>query len=241
MALVEVRELRRRIGGNQVLDGIDLDVAQGEVLALIGRSGSGKSTLLRCIGWLDKADSGSIQVDGIDFADERRRRDLRLKIGMVFQAFNLFPHLNVESNVTLALRKTRGMGSAEARDIAHEMLRKVGMVDKAAAYPRALSGGQMQRVAIARSLALQPRVLLLDEVTSALDPEMVREVQGVLEVLAAEGVTMILVTHEIGFARQASHRIAFLERGRIAETGPTGQVLGAPESPALREFLDFRL
>lgn len=241
MALVEVRDLSRRIDGNQVLAGINLDVEQGEVLALLGRSGSGKSTLLRCIGWLDKADSGRILVDGIDFADERRRRDLRRKVGMVFQSFNLFPHLNVERNVTLALRRTRGMNSREARDVAYEMLRKVGLIDKAAAYPKALSGGQMQRVAIARALALQPRVLLLDEVTSSLDPEMVRDVQGVLELLAAEGVTMILVTHEIGFARQTSQRIAFLEKGRIAETGPTGQVLSGPETEALRNFLDFRL
>jgi polar amino acid transport system ATP-binding protein len=241
MALVEVRDLRLRIGGNQVLDGINLDVEEGEVIALLGRSGSGKSTLLRCLGWLDKADSGRIVVDGIDFAEERRRQDLRLKVGMVFQSFNLFPHLNVESNVTLALRKTRGMSPEEARGVAHEMLHKVGMAEKAPAYPRALSGGQMQRVAIARALALQPRVLLLDEVTASLDPEMVREVQGILELLASEGVTMILVTHEIGFARRTAQRVAFLEQGRIVEAGPTNQVLDAPIAPALRAFLDVRL
>jgi len=241
MALVEISHLSRRIGKNQVLDGIHLNVEQGETLALLGRSGSGKSTLLRCIGWLDTADSGRIVVDGIDFADARLRRDLRRKVGMVFQSFNLFPHLTVEHNVTLALRRTRGMGAKEARDVAHAMLLKVGMAEKASAYPRSLSGGQQQRVAIARALALQPRVLLLDEVTSSLDPEMVREVQGVLELLAAEGVTMILVTHEIGFARQASHRIAFLEQGRIAEEGLTNQVLNEPKTQALRDFLGFQL
>jgi len=240
MALIEISRLCRRIGDNQVLDGINLTVEQGEVLALLGRSGSGKSTLLRCIGWLDQADSGQILVDGIDFADAHLRRDLRRKVGMVFQSFNLFPHMNVEHNVTLALRKVRGIGAQEARDVAHDVLRKVGMAEKASAYPRTLSGGQMQRVAIARALALQPRVLLLDEVTSALDPEMVREVQGVLEVLADEGVTMILVTHEIGFARQTARRIAFLEQGRIAEEGLTRQVLDEPQTQALRNFLSFQ-
>jgi polar amino acid transport system ATP-binding protein len=241
MALLEIQALRRRIGGNEVLAGIDLDVEAGEVLALIGRSGSGKSSLLRCIGGLDTADGGRIVVDGIDIADTARKRELRQRIGMVFQSFNLFPHLSVESNVTLALRKVRGMAKAEARDIAHAMLEKVGIAEKAGAYPRALSGGQMQRVAIARSLALQPRLLLLDEVTSALDPEMVREVQNVLSLLAAEGVTMILVTHEIDFARAASRRIAFLHKGRIGEIGPTRQVLDTPATAELREFLGFRL
>jgi len=240
MALVEVSQLMRRIGAIQILDGINLTVNQGEVLALIGRSGSGKSTLLRCLGWLDRADGGRIIVDGIDFADESLRRDLRRKVGMVFQSFNLFPHLNVERNVTLALRKVQRMGAAQARDIAHDMLLKVGMLDKAHAYPRALSGGQQQRVAIARALALQPRLLLLDEVTSALDPEMVREVQAVLEVLASEGVTMILVTHEIGFAAQASQRVAFLEKGRIAEEGATVQILAQPQTLELRNFLSFQ-
>ncbi len=241
MALLEIQALRRRIGGNEVLAGIDLDVDAGEVLALIGRSGSGKSSLLRCIGGLDTADGGRIVVDGIDIGDAARKRDLRERIGMVFQSFNLFPHLSVEGNVTLALRKVRGMAKAEAREIAHAMLEKVGIADKAGAYPRALSGGQMQRVAIARSLALQPRLLLLDEVTSALDPEMVREVQNVLTLLAAEGVTMILVTHEIDFARAASRRVAFLHKGRIGEIGSTKQVLDTPATAELREFLGFRL
>jgi len=239
MALVEVRQLMRRISTHQILDEINLTVNQGEVLALLGRSGSGKSTLLRCLGWLDRADGGRIIVDGIDFSDESLRRDLRRKVGMVFQSFNLFPHLNVERNVTLALRKVRRMNAVQARDIAHDMLIKVGMIDKVHAYPRALSGGQQQRVAIARALALQPRLLLLDEVTSALDPEMVREVQAVLELLAEEGVTMILVTHEIGFAKQASGRVAFLEKGRIAEVGETAQILEQPQTQALRNFLSF--
>jgi len=224
MALVEVSHLTRRIGTQLILDDINLTVEQGEVLALLGPSGSGKSTLLRCIGWLDKADSGKIIVDGINFAEQHLRRELRRKVGMVFQSFNLFPHLNVERNVTLALRKTQKISAGEARDIAHDMLRKVGMAEKARAYPKTLSGGQQQRVAIARALVLQPRVLLLDEITSALDPEMVREVQTVLELLATEGVTMILVTHERGFANQVSQRTVFLERGRIVAEGNTGQI-----------------
>ena len=241
MALLEVRALRRRIGGNDVLSGIDLDIEAGEVLALIGRSGSGKSSLLRCIAGLDEADSGSIIVDGIDIADSQRRSEFRQSIGMVFQSFNLFPHLAVEENVTLALRKVRGIEKARAREMAGEALRKVGVADKAKAYPRALSGGQMQRVAIARALAMQPQVLLLDEVTSALDPETVREVQSVLSLLAAEGMTMILVTHEIDFARNVSRRTAFLDKGRIAEVGPTRQVLNTPSTAELRDFLGFRL
>jgi polar amino acid transport system ATP-binding protein len=241
MALLEVRALHRRIGGNDVLSGIDLDIEAGEVLALVGRSGSGKSSLLRCIAGLDEADSGSIVVDGIEIANSGRRREFRQRIGMVFQSLNLFPHLSVEGNVTLALRKVRGIDKERARDMANEVLRKVGVADKANAYPRALSGGQMQRVAIARSLALQPRLLLLDEVTSALDPETVREVQSVLSLLAGEGTTMILVTHEIDFARAVSRRTAFLDKGRIAEVGSTRQVLDAPSTAELREFLGFRL
>lgn len=241
MALLEISGVSRRLGGRTVLDGIDLDVEAGEIIALIGRSGSGKSTLLRCIGALDRADSGTIRVDGIDVGDTSRRRELRSRIGMVFQSLNLFPHLSVEANVTLALRKVQGMPAGEARDRARAMLAKVGIADKAGSYPRALSGGQMQRVAIARSLALEPKLLLLDEVTSALDPETVREVQKVLALLAREGVTMILVTHEIEFALDVSSRVAFLEKGRIAELGETRLISQSPQTAALRDFLGFRL
>jgi polar amino acid transport system ATP-binding protein len=241
MALLEVAGVSRRLGGRIVLDGIDLDVEAGEIIALIGRSGSGKSTLLRCIAALDRADSGTIRVDGIDVDDANRRRELRSRVGMVFQSFNLFPHLSVEGNVTLALRKVQGIAPRDARDRARAMLAKVGIAEKADSYPRALSGGQMQRVAIARSLALEPKLLLLDEVTSALDPETVREVQKVLALLAREGVTMILVTHEIEFALDVSNRIAFLEQGRIAELGETRLIGRSPQTAALRDFLGFRL
>jgi polar amino acid transport system ATP-binding protein len=241
MALLEVAGVSRRLGGRTVLDGIDLDVEAGEIIALIGRSGSGKSTLLRCIAALDRADSGTIRVDGIDVDDANRRRELRSRVGMVFQSFNLFPHLSVEGNVTLALRKVQGIAPRDARDRARAMLAKVGIAEKADSYPRALSGGQMQRVAIARSLALEPKLLLLDEVTSALDPETVREVQKVLALLAREGVTMILVTHEIEFALDVSNRIAFLEQGRIAELGETRLIGRSPQTAALRDFLGFRL
>jgi polar amino acid transport system ATP-binding protein len=241
MALLEIAGVSRRLGGRMVLDTIDLEVESGEIVALIGRSGSGKSTLLRCIGALDRVDSGTIRVDGIDVDDPGRRRELRSRVGMVFQSLNLFPHLSVEANVTLALRKVQGMAAAEARDRARTMLAKVGIADKAGSYPRALSGGQMQRVAIARSLALEPKLLLLDEVTSALDPETVREVQKVLALLAGEGVTMILVTHEIEFALDVSNRIAFLEQGRIAELGETRLIGRSPQTAALRDFLGFRL
>ena len=241
MALLEIAGVGRRLGGRMVLDAIDLEVESGEIVALIGRSGSGKSTLLRCIGALDRADSGTIMVDGIDVDDAGRRRELRSRIGMVFQSLNLFPHLSVEANVTLALRKVQGMPAAEARDRARAMLAKVGIADKAGSYPRALSGGQMQRVAIARSLALEPKLLLLDEVTSALDPETVREVQKVLALLAREGVTMILVTHEIEFALEVSNRLAFLDKGRIAELGETRLIGRSPQTAALRDFLGFRL
>jgi polar amino acid transport system ATP-binding protein len=241
MALLEIAGVSRRLGGRIVLDGIDLDVEAGEIIALIGRSGSGKSTLLRCIAALDRADSGTIRVDGIDVGDAGRRRELRSRVGMVFQSLNLFPHLSVEANVTLALRKVQGMSVSDARDRARAMLTKVGIAEKADSYPRALSGGQMQRVAIARSLALEPKLLLLDEVTSALDPETVREVQKVLALLAGEGVTMILVTHEIEFALDVSNRIAFLEQGRIAELGETRLTGRSPQTAALRDFLGFRL
>jgi len=237
MALVEVNHLTRRIGEKQILDGINLKVEQGEVLALLGRSGSGKSTLLRCIGWLDKADSGHIIVDGINFADEHLRRELRRKVGMVFQSFNLFPHLNVERNVTLALRKVLGMSAQEARDIAHDMLLKVGMMEKVHAYPRSLSGGQQQRVAIARALALQPRVLLLDEVTSALDPELVGEVLLVMRELAHSGMTMVVVTHELGFAREVADRVVFMDKGKIVEQGVPAQILVDPKEAKTRAFI----
>lgn len=241
MALLEVDRLRRHVGGREILAGIDLSVAEGEVLAVVGRSGSGKSTLLRCIAALDRPDAGTIHVDGISAQDPARRGAYRSRVGMIFQSFNLFPHLTVEGNVALALRKVQGRSREEAREIARRMLAKVGIADMAGRPPRALSGGQMQRVAIARALALEPKLLLLDEVTSALDPETVREVLAVLAALAGEGMTMILVTHELEFAREVSHRLAFLDLGRIAEIGPTRQIMRDPQTAALRAFLGFRL
>jgi polar amino acid transport system ATP-binding protein len=239
MAIVDIRGLRKRFGANEVLKGIDLTVQTGEVIAIIGKSGSGKSTLLRCINGLESFDEGALQVDGqpLEHGDARAMRALRQHVGMVFQSFNLFPHLSVGRNVMLAptLVKKTDRASAEAR--ARALLARVGLADKFDALPEQLSGGQQQRVAIARALAMEPAVLLCDEITSALDPELVGEVLRVVESLADDGMTLLMVTHEMNFARKVCDRLVFMHAGRIHEVGPPEQVFGAPRTPELKQFL----
>src|SRR6187402_3300128 len=208
MSLVELADIRKRFGAVEVLKGLSLTLEKGEIVAVIGRSGSGKSTMLRCINGLEKVQSGQIIVDGIDVtAPGTDLNLLRQRAGMVFQSYNLFPHLSVERNVMLALRLVKKLDKSEARRIAREMVAKVGLAEKILAYPDELSGGQQQRVAIARSLAMQPTLMLFDEITSALDPELVGEVLKVLEEMARDGMTMMLVTHEINFARRVANRV----------------------------------
>ena len=238
MSLVELKGIRKRFGQNEVLKGIDLDVAAGEVVAIIGRSGSGKSTLLRCINGLERFDEGSIEVDGAHIgANQKELRALRLKVGMIFQQFNLFPHLTAGQNVMLAPTVVKGTGKDEAQATARTMLQKVGLAEKFDAYPDQLSGGQQQRVAIARALAMAPKVLLCDEITSALDPELVGEVLGVVRQLAAEGMTLLMVTHEMRFARDVGTTIVFMHQGRIHEQGPPATVFASPATPELAQFV----
>ena len=237
--IVTIHALRKRFGANEVLKGIDLDVQPGEVIAIIGKSGSGKSTLLRCINGLEEFQSGALAVDGqpLRYGDARAMRALRQHVGMIFQGFNLFPHLTVGRNVMLAptLVKQHDRTTAEAR--ARELLARVGLAEKFDAWPDQLSGGQQQRVAIARALAMQPSVMLCDEITSALDPELVGEVLRVVESLAQEGMTLMMVTHEMSFARKVSDRVVFMHAGRIHEIGPPEQLFGAPQTPELQQFL----
>jgi polar amino acid transport system ATP-binding protein len=238
MSLVELKGIRKRFGQNEVLKGIDLDVAAGEVVAIIGRSGSGKSTLLRCINGLERFDEGSIEVDGAHIgANQKELRALRLKVGMIFQQFNLFPHLTAGQNVMLAPTVVKRTGKDEAQAVARIMLQKVGLAEKFDAYPDQLSGGQQQRVAIARALAMAPKVLLCDEITSALDPELVGEVLGVVRQLAAEGMTLLMVTHEMRFARDVGTTIVFMHHGRIHEQGPPATVFASPATPELAQFV----
>ncbi|WP_327004050.1 amino acid ABC transporter ATP-binding protein [Dactylosporangium sp. NBC_01737] len=230
--------MHKLFNGNPVLRGVSLDVDEHEVIALIGASGSGKSTLLRCVNLLEQVDDGTIHLDGQDITDPRADPDkVRRRIGIVFQAFNLFPHLSVLDNVTLAPRHVHGLPAAKAKAKAMDLLDRVGLADKAAAYPDRLSGGQQQRVAIVRALVNDPRLLLLDEVTSALDPELVGEVLALIRDLKGDGVTMILATHEMSFARQVADRVCFLDGGLIVEQGPPEQVFGAPREPRTRQFL----
>ena len=238
MPLVDLIGIHKSFGTNPVLRGIDLSVHEGQVVALIGRSGSGKSTLLRTINGLEHIDDGVISVDGekIDARDTDLRA-LRLKVGMVFQQFNLFPHLTAAENVMLAPKVVKKASQAELRALATEMLEKVGLGDRLDHYPDQLSGGQQQRVAIARSLAMRPRVLLCDEVTSALDPELVAEVLAVVRKLAEDGMTLIMVTHEMRFAREVCDQLVFMHQGRIHESGPPEQVFSAPQTEELRQFL----
>ena len=247
-ALVQVRELRKRFGSHEVLRGVDLDVHAGEVLCLIGASGSGKSTLLRCLNHLERPDAGRVVVDGRLIGMEERGGRLhelppkavhaqRADIGMVFQHFNLFPHLTVLQNVIEAPMRVRRYSRDAAVATATDLLTRVGMAEKADAYPRSLSGGQQQRVAIARGLAMRPGLMLFDEPTSALDPELVGEVLDVMRGLAADGMTMIVVTHEMAFAREVASQVAFMADGRIVEQGAPAQVLGAPAHERTRAFL----
>jgi ABC-type polar amino acid transport system ATPase subunit len=237
--LVALRGVRKSFGDNVVLDGIDLSIARGEAIVVAGPSGSGKSTMLRCVNGLESIDEGSITVDGdrIDTAG-RGLATLRRDIGMVFQSFNLFPHMTVERNVMLAPVKVRGVAEAEARRRAHELLGQVGIPQKAKDYPADLSGGQQQRVAIARALAMDPKLMLFDEPTSALDPEVIREVLDVMRDLARSGMTMIVVTHEMGFAREVCDRLVFIDGGRIVEEGPPDEFFTNARSERAREFVD---
>ena len=235
---LRIEGLHKSFGALEVLRGIDLTVAAHEVVCLIGSSGSGKSTLLRCINLLEPIDAGRVVVEGEDITAPGVEVDrIRRKIGIVFQAFNLFPHMSVLGNVTLAPRKVLKRSRAEAEDEADALLVRFGLADKRHEYPDRLSGGQQQRVAIIRALAMRPSVLLLDEVTSALDPELVAEVLDVVRELAAGGMTMLIATHEMGFARDIAHRVGFLDAGRILEQGPPSEILSAPKEPRTRQFL----
>ena len=237
-APIEIRDLHKSFGDLEVLRGIDFLVETGEVVCVIGRSGSGKSTLLRCINLLEEPTSGQIFVGGVDVTDPDVDIDaVRRRIGMLFQQFNLFPHLTVTENLTIAQRRVLGRGKKAAERIAAENLERVGLSPKADAYPSQLSGGQQQRVAIARSLAMGPELMLFDEPTSALDPELVGEVLGVMRLLAQDGMTMIVVTHEMSFAREVADRVAFIDDGVILEEGPPEQVVGAPSHERTRTFL----
>ena len=218
---------------------MDLEVAEGEVLVIVGPSGSGKSTVLRCINLLEVPTTGTVTVDGYELTDTSTDIDhVRAEVGMVFQQFNLFPHLTVIQNITLAQRKVRDRSKSEATEMAMRQLTRVGIPEKADAYPRQLSGGQQQRVAIARALAMEPRVMLFDEPTSALDPEMVKEVLDVMLELASEGMTMVVVTHEMGFARAAADRLLFIDEGEVVEIGPPEEVFSNPSHERTRAFFD---
>ncbi|MEV5445776.1 amino acid ABC transporter ATP-binding protein [Streptomyces sp. NPDC052644] len=235
---IEIRGLRKSFGAHEVLRGIDLEVARGEVVCVIGPSGSGKSTLLRCVNLLEEPSAGRILVGGTDVTDPDVDIDaVRRRIGMVFQQFNLFPHLTAEENLTLPQRRVLGRERAAAAKVARENLERVGLLEKADAYPSRLSGGQQQRVAIARALAMDPEVMLFDEPTSALDPELVGDVLAVMRGLARDGMTMMVVTHEMSFAREVADRVVFMDDGAIVEEGPAAQVVGAPREARTRDFL----
>jgi polar amino acid transport system ATP-binding protein len=238
MSLITVTDVRKSFGANEVLKGIDLDVEAGEVIAIIGKSGSGKSTLLRCINGLETINAGSISVGGAQLlTDDVHLRALRLKVGMIFQQFNLFPHLTAGRNVMLSPMIVKKTPEAEAEPLARKMLERVGLAQKFDAYPEQLSGGQQQRVAIARALAMQPSALLCDEITSALDPELVNEVLAVVGELAKEGMTLMMVTHEMRFAREVCDRVVFMHLGRVHEIGPPEEVFANPRTPELKQFL----
>ena len=236
---VAITGLRKSYGSNEVLKGIDLQVQAGEVIAIIGKSGSGKSTLLRCINGLEVFQHGTLTVQGqaLVYDDAAAMRALRQQVGMIFQSFNLFPHLSVGDNITLAPGLVKKTPKPELQAIAHRLLARVGLSDKLNAFPEQLSGGQQQRVAIARALAMAPGILLCDEITSALDPELVGEVLAVVESLAQEGMTLLMVTHEMNFARKVSDRVVFMHAGRIHEVGPPEQIFEHPRTEELRQFL----
>ena len=236
--VLRMREVSKVFGSSWVLEGVDLELADGTATALIGASGSGKSTLLRCANLLEQVDDGIIELDGRDITDPRVDPDeVRRHIGVVFQAYNLFPHRSVLDNITLAPRKVHGVGRAEAEDRARELLSRFGLADKASDYPDRLSGGQQQRVAIVRAIATRPRLLLLDEVTSALDPELVGEVLELVKELKTEGMTMLLATHEMAFAREVADEVCFLDQGVVLERGPAAQLLTAPQEERTQQFL----
>ena len=240
-ALVDIRGLRKRFGDNEVLKGVDLQIARKEVVCIIGKSGSGKSTLLRCMNGLEAYQAGSVTVDGqrVRPDDRNALRELRQNVGMIFQNFNLFPHLSAGQNVMLAPRLVQRTSRADAVRHAHKLLTRVGLGERFDAFPDQLSGGQQQRVAIARSLAMNPQVLLCDEITSALDPELVGEVLQVVEGLAREGMTLIMVTHEMAFARRVSDRVIFMHQGLVHESGAPETLFSNPRTPELRRFLSM--
>lgn len=235
---IQVEELHKYFGNNEVLKGIDFRVDPGEVVCVVGPSGSGKSTLLRCVNRLEEPNGGRIWIEGIDITDPETDLDaVRTRIGIVFQQFNLFPHLTVLRNLTLAQRRSKKRSKSEAIDIARQNLERVGLADKEGAYPAHLSGGQQQRVAIARALSMDPDMMLFDEPTSALDPELVGDVLGVMRQLADEGMTMMVVTHEMGFAREVGDRVVFMDGGVVVEQGPPDDVLSNPQHSRTQEFL----
>ncbi|MFD3273620.1 amino acid ABC transporter ATP-binding protein [Paenibacillus dendritiformis] len=236
--MIEIRDLHKSYGELNILKGLNMTIEQGEVVVVIGPSGSGKSTFLRCLNLLETPTAGEILFEGMKINDKKHDINAtRAKMGMVFQSFNLFPHMSVMDNITLAPIKVKGKSKAEAEETAMDLLKKVGLADKASAYPDQLSGGQKQRIAIARALAMEPHVMLFDEPTSALDPEMVGEVLEVMKSLARDGMTMVIVTHEMGFAREVGDRIVFMDGGHIVEQGPPQQLFSAPQHPRTQEFL----
>ncbi|QEM83681.2 amino acid ABC transporter ATP-binding protein [Halomonas binhaiensis] len=239
--MVRLRKLNKYYGAHHVLKNIDLDVSHGEVVVIIGASGSGKSTLIRCINGLEEFQQGQLRVDGHDLRPygkaTRALQTIRTEVGMVFQQFNLFPHLNVRDNITLAPTKVKGKSMAQAMEIAERLLDRVGIRDQADKYPSQLSGGQQQRVALARALAMEPRLMLFDEPTSALDPEMIGEVLDAMRELARDGMTMMIVTHEMGFAREVADRVIYIHQGEIVEQGRPDEVFDNPQNERTRSFL----
>lgn len=235
--MIKVKNLKKEFGKLKVLKGVDIEIKKGEVLVVIGPSGSGKSTFLRCLNFLEKPTDGEITFEGVLIKDNKNIDALRQKMGMVFQNFNLFPHLTVMENVTIAPIKVKGMKKEEAQKIALELLKTVGLNDKAECYPEQLSGGQKQRIAIARALAMSPDVMLFDEPTSALDPEMVGEVLDVMKKMASLGMTMVVVTHEMGFAKEVADRVIFMDDGEIIEEGKPEDIFLAPQNQRTKDFL----
>lgn len=235
--MIKLENVHKSFGKNEVLKGIDLHIEKGQVVVIIGPSGSGKSTVLRTMNYLEEPTSGKVIVDGMDLSDKSKLNEVRAEVGMVFQNFNLFPHMTVMENLTLAQTKVRKTSSDEAKKIGQALLDRVGLGDKANAYPDSLSGGQKQRVAIARALAMKPKVMLFDEPTSALDPEMVREVLDVMKSLAEEGMTMVIVTHEMGFAKEVADRVLFVDGGLILEDDTPENVFDSPTNERTKLFL----
>lgn len=243
LQIVNVENIHKRFGQNHVLNGVSLSINRGQVVAIIGRSGSGKSTLLRCLNGLEKIESGSITVCGtqLNGLSAKALLELRQRVGIVFQGYNLFPHLTVRKNVTLALTSIKKMPASKAGEVAMKVLEQVGMAEKLDAYPEQLSGGQQQRVAIARSLAMMPELILFDEVTSALDPELTGEVLRTMENLARDGMTMALVTHEMAFAKKVADVLVFMHAGKVWETGPPANLFSSPQTEELSRFINSEI